>query len=416
MTAQRARTMVTLAMAMANEAMQDGGYTPWQRVQTLTEAHSLVMATHGPGEQITFAQFRERLDCHLEDMLPTWVETCDSDRMRVVDDYGHLTNTALDALAEDSDIDYLVEKLHTTQNGRVTLQTVVDNQAQERMFLTLRGRYPDSYTELRRALVENPSIGTNRLRRLALPENLLDCYTSISPDAIHHGMWWPCPVCAWPMRVTRHRGRGREHYRVACSDDRHAVTGASYLFTPTSGYEPILEPANSGVHVPRNERAMFLDPTAAGIPQALPVEGYRALKRGVWKFTVLPGLCELRMYQVLSKLLEPLGEKAEVVLWPYRDAYDLHVEVSTPRGGRVVFRVDVKDYRSGSRLAEAIDRAGGDKGGAEWLVVPDHRSVQVDILSGICADYRMMATTATGFVAQVCQTAGIEMTEGNPDA
>lgn len=407
--------MVTLAMAMANEAMHDGGYTPWQRVQTLTEAYGLVMAAHGPGGHIPFARFRELLDARLQDMLPAWVESTDSDRLRVADEQGHLTDTALDALAEDSDIDYLVEKLHATQYGRVTLQTVVDNQAQERMFTTLRGRHPHSYTELRRALVEHASLDTGQLKRLALPDDLLSCYTPISPDAVHYGLWWPCPVCAWPMRVTHHQG-SLEHYRVACADEQHAETGASYLFTPSSGSEPVLEPANSPSSVPQREQAMFLDPMAKGIPQALPEEEHRALKRGVWKFTVLPGLCELRMHQVLSELLGPLGEKASVVLWPGTDSYDLRVQVVTPDGTSVVFRVDVKDYRSGTRLAEAIDRAGGDKGGAEWLVVPDHRSGQVDILSGVCADYRMRVDTATGFADRVCRTAGVEIREGNQDA
>ncbi|MEU3022474.1 hypothetical protein ABZ644_07255 [Nocardiopsis alba] len=415
MTAQRARSMVMLAMAMANEAMHDGGYTPWQRVQTLTESHGLVMAAHGPGEHISFAQFRELIDTHLQDMLPSWVEAADSDHLRVVDDRGYLTDTALDALAEDSDIDYLIEKLHATQNGRVTLQMVVDNQAQERMFTTLRGRFPDSYTELRRALVENASLDTDRLKRLALPDDLLDCYTPIRPDAVHHGLWWPCPVCAWPMRVTHYQG-SLEHYRVACADERHAETGASYLFTPSNASAPALEPAGSPGRVPEREQAMFLDPMAKGIPQALPVEEHRALKRGVWKFTVLPGLCELRMYQVLSELLGPLGKKASVVLWPGTDSYDLRVQVVGPDGASVVFRVDVKDYRSGTRLAEAVDLAGGDKGGAEWLVVPDHRSGQVDILSGVCADYRMRVATATGFINQVCRTTGIEMPGRNQDA
>ncbi|MEK8144240.1 hypothetical protein NKH18_27380 [Streptomyces sp. M10(2022)] len=71
-------------------------------------------------------------------------------------------------------------------------------------------------------------------------------------------------------------------------------------------------------------------------------------------------------------------------LWPGLDAYDLLVEAGPKRAKKVPFKVDVKDYTSAATLAKLIHAQDGDRGGAEWLVVPDYRARQVPLLSG-CA-------------------------------
>ena len=52
----------------------------------------------------------------------------------------------------------------------------------------------------------------------------------------------------------------------------------------------------------------------------------------------------------------------------------------------------------------------GDRGGAEWLVVPDYPACQVPLLSGVCAKYGMRVATASEFGEMVCEKAGVSWT------
>jgi hypothetical protein len=96
-----------------------------------------------------------------------------------------------------------------------------------------------------------------------------------------------------------------------------------------------------------------------------------------------------------------------VVLWPMSDAYDHRIEVKGPDGTTHVFTVDVKDYTHDRVLADSLHRNEGDKGGARWLVVPDHRANQLPLLTVTCARYNMKAATMTDFVHTVCEAAGV---------
>ena len=97
-------------------------------------------------------------------------------------------------------------------------------------------------------------------------------------------------------------------------------------------------------------------------------------------------------------------------LWPGLDAYDLLVEAGPKRGRKVPFKVDVKDYTSATTLASLVHAQEGDRGGAEWLVVPDYRAGQVPLLSGVCAKYGMRVATASEFGEMVCEKAGVSWT------
>jgi hypothetical protein len=58
-------------------------------------------------------------------------------------------------------------------------------------------------------------------------------------------------------------------------------------------------------------------------------------------------------------------------------------------------------------LASLVHAQEGDRGGAEWLVVPDYRAGQVPLLSGVCAKYDMQVATASEFGEMVCEKAGV---------
>jgi hypothetical protein len=93
------------------------------------------------------------------------------------------------------------------------------------------------------------------------------------------------------------------------------------------------------------------------------------------------------------------------------DAYDLLVECNSRSGRKLSFKIDVKDYTSARTLGKLIEAQEGDRGGAEWLVIPDHRASQVQLLSGVGARYGINVTTASEFGERVCQAAGVKWHE-----
>ena len=171
---------------------------------------------------------------------------------------------------------------------------------------------------------------------------------------------------------------------------------------PTDASTPDLLPEPSP---PRpNGREAVLSPDLGEVPQAVPAKGHKALSRGIWRYTTIPGLPELDLYDRLAE------RGLKVSLWPGLDAYDLLVEVNAKRGGRKRFKVDVKDYTSAPTLAKLIHAQEGDRGGADWLVVPDYRAGQVHLLSGVCEKYDMRVATASAFGEMVCERAGVSWT------
>ncbi|WP_234346061.1 hypothetical protein [Streptomyces sp. NRRL F-5755] len=178
------------------------------------------------------------------------------------------------------------------------------------------------------------------------------------------------------MRVALRHEAGRQIGVVACRHKPHQDLGASYRFRPVEGIVPpelLPEPPPP----PPLDQEAVLWPDLGIVPEARPVEGRKALVRGVWRYICVPGLAEL----ALRDRLVERGLKVE--LWHALDAYDLCVHVGRKRARKMEqLRVDVKDYTSGTALAQLIHAQEGDSGGAEWLVVPDHRAAQAPLLSG----------------------------------
>jgi len=92
------------------------------------------------------------------------------------------------------------------------------------------------------------------------------------------------------------------------------------------------------------------------------------LKRGVWRYTVLPGLVELDLAARLRSIPE-----VTVTMWPQRDRYDLFVA-----SGAHEWHVDVKDWSNQGTLANRLNSL--DPETKITIVVPDRRKHQVPVL------------------------------------
>jgi hypothetical protein len=191
-----------------------------------------------------------------------------------------------------------------------------------------------------------------------------DLFTEIPSRAVvsvsgQNGIY-PCPVCGRAMRFNE------AEERLSCSSDRCLTRGARFSWNGTSSPTPLGGKKTSFRTTDDGE--------------------YYQVRRGIWLYTVLPGLVELDLRDQLSSF-------ADVQLWPEVDAYDLHVE----RGDRT-WRIDVKDWRRADLL---LERLRADEWEDEiWIVVPDDRSDQVRFLeSALPRNYRF--STASDLVSSI---------------
>jgi len=111
-----------------------------------------------------------------------------------------------------------------------------------------------------------------------------------------------------------------------------------------------------------------LDPKEISLEDQLK---YKMLKRGIYTFTLIPGVSELRMY---DQLVEIYGAE-RVRLYPEIDKFDISVESIS---GRVL--IDVKDFSSPYDLVETlvknqsfIKMDGTELNDTVFLVIPEHR-------------------------------------------
>lgn len=399
-----ALSLINTAFIMAGEALTAPKLRPEERLATLMECHGSMLAALGPGVSLPFGEFRAKLRGPLRDLLPTWVSAEGLEDLTVLDADGCITEDAFDLRWETAELLKLIQKLRDFSGRRVTTMEVKDHIAQSEIFEVISGRGPQLYVQNRASLITSPAGTVEELSALGLPLKALSFYADISYQSRYRGWWFPCPVCRWPMKVTERRTGKLGHGKAECFYPRHAETGASYIFRLTDA-APTLEPAGDPPGPSRREARLHLSATGH-IPQARPVEGCKALVRGVWRYTTVPGLPELRLHQELTRSLQGTG--AEVHLWPRKDAYDHLVKIPGPEGEPLEFTADLKDYTYPHTLGRMIHRAGGDRGGAKWLVVPDHRANQVPLLSEVCAQYGMKAVTATDFAVMVCEAAGVQ--------
>jgi hypothetical protein len=211
--------------------------------------------------------------------------------------------------------------------------------------LNARADRESAYTTFRRFLVENAyasqSSAALAVQRVGLELGRVYGRVPEGSTLPLDGtlVFYPCPRCRWPMAV---RGDAVScHRSIPCLKD-----GARFV---RRGNELLA----LGRHSP---------------PEAICSAGMAALRPGVWRYTVLPGLVELDLAERLTAIPD-----VTVALWPDVDAYDLDVQRREVR-----WRIDVKDHRSALGLARHL--AERPCTAPTWIVVPDDHADQVPIL------------------------------------
>ncbi|MGW1411021.1 restriction endonuclease-related protein [Streptomyces sp. NPDC002403] len=398
------KSLVARSVLRAANAMTAPDKSPSNRLGVLMECHGELLTARGPGSYLSFADFRRQVCGDPSQLLPEGVPGWDVDELCVVDTDGHVTEDAFDIAAEQRLVLRILQK-GGRGAGLLSGQDVDDEVAQETAFAQLcKAGNQKVYESGRTDLIRYPAGPVSELSELRLPPLVADLYKDIPYASRYRGWWFACPVCRWPMRIALRREAGQPVGVVDCWHEPHQEMGATYRFRPVEGIVPP-ELLPGPPPPPPDDREAVLWPDLEYVPEAKPIEGHKALVRGVWRYTCIPGLPEL----ALRDRLVDRGLKVD--LWPALDAYDLCVHVGRKRTRKKEqLRVDVKDYTSGTALAQLIHAQEGDSGGAEWLVVPDHRATQVHLLSGVGKRYGLNVATASEFGAMVCERSGVAWT------
>ncbi|KAA9161579.1 hypothetical protein FPZ12_013790 [Amycolatopsis acidicola] len=283
----------------------------------------VVMAAHGPGVgPVTPREFATALHRPLGE-LRALADCPETEAAAVVLlEAGQLTAEAFDLASEyaaplGTAIDRATwmptwTRMHAEQIRHETYAAMVASGRQ------------DDYVRSRRFLIEHPAGSSAELADqrskagVQLPPN---GYGPIPAGQLYHSRsgsawWFPCPSCRWPMAVTGELTR--------C---RYRPHSASYRIRPgaTPERRPVLERADPG--------------PSARAPKAKAAAGAVCVDTGVWRFVVVPGVSELRLFHALDK------PGVDVELWPDFDRYDLRVEI-----GSTVHQADLKEYQSVGRL------------------------------------------------------------------
>lgn len=232
------------------------------------------------------------------------------------------------------------------------------------------GGRPDAaevYTSFRKFLVEHAWASVADAARLCrtVGVDLARLFSEVPVDARvvvgETEYFFPCLRCGWPMAL--------QGESLSCARSPSCIkAGARYR------------------HLDGKLVALGrLEP-----PAPVVCSGNAALRPGLWRYTVLPGLEELSLQKRLLAIPE-----VEVELWPFIDAYDLDVRLRDHR-----WRVDVKDHVSPMRLARHLAERPARE--PTWIVVPDERRDQVSVLARVVPpDARYHFASSTEFVRRV---------------
>ncbi|MFB7618597.1 hypothetical protein [Kitasatospora sp. NPDC056181] len=403
------RNSVMRAASVAAAALTDADSDPEHRLRALMEGHGRVLTARGPGQPMTFDQFQQLLLGDLAALLPSGVPAEEMDGLRLIDEDNEFDPDMFDLDVEQRMV------LQALRRAGYRGQTVGVDALDQELDQTRAHRQmtstdsQDDYVAWRSALIEEPAGSVRDLRMLNLPATLTEFYQPIPFDATYDRWWFRCPVCRWPMKITVHGTNNRRTGQVRCFHRPHVEAGASYEFKiPAEGSMPHLNPVSTVTPARGNAAVLACDPKPP-TPEPILTDGHKALVRGVWRCTTIPGLPELGLFKALS--VPHVRDKGVTAhLWPVLDSYDLLVAVPDGNGGCTEFRVDVKDYTYATLLADKINADGGDSGGAQWLVVPDSREKSVSMLDAVCRQYGMRALTAGDFGAMVCEMVGEQWT------
>lgn len=246
------------------------------------------------------------------------------------------------ALVEDGQLTPICKDLADDAGGSPLAE--VEQDVIRAAMNNLRGRVDEeaAYTNFRRFLVEHAhaelSDAAAAVRQVGLALALV--YQRVPASAVtrveSREAFFPCPRCGWPMHV--------QDSAVSCHRSPTCLAAGARFDLRDSNLVGLSK----------------LSP-----PSPVSPEGVAALRPGVWRFTVLPGLEELALERRLREI-----EGVEVHLWPFVDAYDLDV-----RRGPFHWRIDVKDHSSVTSLARHLNEHPVRE--TTWIVVPEARREQV---------------------------------------
>jgi hypothetical protein len=153
----------------------------------------------------------------------------------------------------------------------------------------------------------------------------------------------PCPRCGYPLRREKDSTNG-EPVRLSCQSPRCAGEGAT-------------------VDVWMDGRCRVGAGASYEPPPLRETDGLVCLRRGIWRYTVLPGLIEVELRDRLAQKSD-----VEVTMWPELDAYDLRVD--TPDAS---YQVDVKDWTLPRYGIRRLPPRSPDQP-TMYIVVPDGRA------------------------------------------
>ncbi|MFJ1936720.1 hypothetical protein ACIOGZ_29180 [Kitasatospora sp. NPDC088160] len=342
---------VVAALALSSSEGEARG-----RTRLLMECHGRYVRSFGVLDPAPpFKVFLERLrGSRVADLLPRQPRESALGELWLLDDDG-MPSSALNRIAVEAaeyshqapgigaDIRHLHSLLRAVGmlSEGAGLSRISGETVQHAVFRALRAAGFEAYTQGREAMVRTPVLTRRELsRNAALTE--LGAYTEISPTRQFGGVWAACPMCGWTMRAI-YRSNGAVD--LECEDERHSLLGARYRAESVAGDWRL---------APRGE--------LRAVPELIPVEGHVALPYALWLWVTLPGLLEVE----LRDRLVAMG--AEVRLWPFGDAYDLHVTVP---GRSMSWRVDVKTWADPYGLAQKL-RESPEGPGKLCFVVPEH--------------------------------------------
>ncbi|WP_030611676.1 hypothetical protein [Streptomyces sclerotialus] len=332
----------------------------WREVMSMTGVVNSILGTGH--EALTPAELVDQLSRHpLRRIAPEVFEDDPLGRVTVLE-WGEISD---DVYSDGCSA--IVELLEKGDRGRGWLPTwtwlqheIIENEA----FLGLKvGASDMDYVVRRRFPIEHPAGEREAIADQCSDAGILPPvrYVPLPPDRAYQGCyWWPCPECRWPMRVNG--------TAVRCSYRTH---NAAYAIRSLNGGQPPkLRPRDDTVRRQPAAKNVY----AEGPRQTVCVEF------PVWRYIVVPGIEELRLYKRWDGK-PPLS----VELWPRQDAYDIKFAIDELDWA---LTIDLKDVASASALADEIARK---PLVAKTIVLPDHRGMaQRAELQDLLPDYTVL--------------------------
>lgn len=367
-------TRALTASVRAAYAWTQRSAAPCAALREVARMTGVVMEAHGPGQGPTTPTALIQALHRPLGTMPIF-RRCDDDAVAelVLLEDGQLTSDAFTTASEyviplvgapgDPDLLPSWTRMHEDQIRNDFYKAIASTRTQE------------EYVGARRLIVEIPAGFTdnisNGLKRfgVAPPDG---GYRTIPENQVYrsgdgHGWWWPCPSCGWPMIV----------------DGRMVRCG----YQPHEGRFEV--PAGRGQGKPPLRR--LDEGRRLRTPDARSAAGAGCVSEGVWRFFVVPGCSELRVFEAVRTLGVPVD------LWPDRDSFDLRVWPGTDE-----IRVDLKEYQSVRQLIDRL-REKPPAPGVE-ILLPRTHEWQFDDLDRALP--RVTVTTETRFLKRVRKRKG----------